>query len=134
MSSSETDESSKNKKSTAVSGAIPWVSLCVGNHGVNVGGFHVLKLGDGKDNRQRYRTVMTVTLDNLLKGAATQAIQNANLCMGLPEYQNIDTESESQSIAIQNPATLSNHLLKKIASVQRQANLTRTYTFDRQQE
>ena len=28
---------------------------------------------------------MVTTLDNLLKGAATQALQNANIALGLPE-------------------------------------------------
>ena len=35
------------------------------------------------------RVVVISTLDNLLKGAATQALQNMNLALGLPEYQGI---------------------------------------------
>ncbi|KAJ1662918.1 hypothetical protein IW140_002800 [Coemansia sp. RSA 1813] len=35
------------------------------------------------------RAVVNVTLDNLLKGAATQAIQNMNIALGLSEYMGI---------------------------------------------
>lgn len=31
------------------------------------------------------RAVVTTTLDNLLKGAASQCVQNINLMLGLPE-------------------------------------------------
>lgn len=34
--------------------------------------------------------VVVCTLDNLLKGAATQALQNINLSFGLPELAGID--------------------------------------------
>ncbi len=33
---------------------------------------------------------MVATLDNLLKGAATQALQNANLACGFDELRGID--------------------------------------------
>jgi N-acetyl-gamma-glutamylphosphate reductase len=33
--------------------------------------------------------VVVATLDNLLKGAATQALQNINLALGLPEFEGI---------------------------------------------
>lgn len=56
---------------------IPWVSHIAGRHGVQVGGF-VLS-DDGR------RLVLVSTLDNLLKGAATQALQNLNLAFGLDE-------------------------------------------------
>ncbi|MGL6291746.1 MAG: N-acetyl-gamma-glutamyl-phosphate reductase, partial [Silanimonas sp.] len=36
--------------------------------------------------------VIVATLDNLLKGAATQALQNLNLAFGLPETAGIPLE------------------------------------------
>ena len=36
-----------------------------------------------------HRVVVTATIDNLLKGAATQALQNANLVYGYDEYKGI---------------------------------------------
>lgn len=55
----------------------PWVSRIAGRHGVQIGGF---TLAPGNK-----RVVVVATLDNLLKGAATQALQNLNLALGLPE-------------------------------------------------
>lgn len=54
---------------------VPEVRDAAGRHGVTIGGFAV----DGT------HAVLVVTLDNLLKGAATQALQNINLALGLPE-------------------------------------------------
>ncbi len=59
----------------------PWVSRIAGSHGVEVGGFAVSE--DGQ------RLVVVATLDNLLKGAATQAMQNLNLAFGYPEFEGI---------------------------------------------
>ena len=59
----------------------PWVSDIAGRHGVEVGGFTLS--ADGR------RLVVVATLDNLLKGAATQALQNLNLAFGYPEAQGI---------------------------------------------
>ena len=59
----------------------PWVSRIAGRHGVEIGGFAVS--ADG------HRLVVVATLDNLLKGAATQALQNLNLAFGYPEAQGI---------------------------------------------
>jgi N-acetyl-gamma-glutamyl-phosphate reductase len=39
------------------------------------------------------RVVVVATLDNLLKGAATQAMQNINRALGLPELTAIPWES-----------------------------------------
>ena len=61
----------------ALDAAPPWVSRIAGRHGVEVGGFS--QSSDGK------RVVVVATLDNLLKGAATQALQNVNLALGFPE-------------------------------------------------
>ena len=56
----------------------PWVSASAGRHGVEIGGFTLADAGR--------RLVVVATLDNLLKGAATQALQNLNLAFGLPEH------------------------------------------------
>ncbi|QSX78025.1 N-acetyl-gamma-glutamyl-phosphate reductase [Agrilutibacter solisilvae] len=55
----------------------PWVSAIAGAHHVEIGGFAV-----SEDAR---RLVVVATIDNLLKGAATQALQNLNLAFGLDE-------------------------------------------------
>jgi N-acetyl-gamma-glutamyl-phosphate reductase len=59
----------------------PWVSRIAGRHGAEVGGFTLSE--DGR------RLVVVSTLDNLLKGAATQAMQNLNLAFGFPETEGI---------------------------------------------
>ncbi len=56
----------------------PWVSQIANQHHVEIGGFAVS--ADGK------RVVVVATLDNLLKGAATQAMQNINRVIGVDEY------------------------------------------------
>jgi N-acetyl-gamma-glutamyl-phosphate reductase len=60
---------------------VPWVSRIAGRHHAEIGGFTLS--GDGR------RLVVVSTLDNLLKGAATQALQNLNLAFGLPETTGI---------------------------------------------
>lgn len=55
----------------------PWVSRIAGTHHAEIGGFAMAV--DGR------RVVVVATLDNLLKGAATQAMQNINRALGLPE-------------------------------------------------
>ena len=59
----------------------PWVSRVAGRHHVDIGGFTLAD--DGR------RLVVVSTLDNLLKGAATQALQNLNLAFGHDEYTGI---------------------------------------------
>jgi N-acetyl-gamma-glutamyl-phosphate reductase common form len=56
---------------------IPLVRDAVGLPHATIGGFSV-------DPEER-RAVIVATLDNLLKGAASQAVQNLNLASGLPE-------------------------------------------------
>ncbi|HEY4145524.1 N-acetyl-gamma-glutamyl-phosphate reductase [Pinirhizobacter sp.] len=56
----------------------PWVSRIAHKHHAEVGGFTVSN--DGK------RVVVVATLDNLLKGAATQAMQNLNQVLGFDEF------------------------------------------------
>lgn len=65
----------------AVGAGIPEVAAIAGQHGVQIGGF----AAEGQ------RAVLVVTLDNLLKGAATQALQNLNLALGLPEGLGVPT-------------------------------------------
>ncbi len=60
----------------------PWVSRIAGRNGVQIGGF---TLAPGSK-----RVVVVATLDNLLKGAATQALQNLNLALGLDELTAIE--------------------------------------------
>ncbi|MFK2903657.1 N-acetyl-gamma-glutamyl-phosphate reductase [Dyella ginsengisoli] len=62
----------------------PWVSAVAGQHHVDIGGFAVS--ADGK------RVVVVATLDNLLKGAATQALQNINRAIGVDEFTAIRQE------------------------------------------
>jgi N-acetyl-gamma-glutamyl-phosphate reductase len=59
----------------------PWVSQIAGRHGVQIGAFTT-----APGNR---RVVVVSALDNLLKGAATQAMQNLNLALGLDELTGV---------------------------------------------
>ena len=59
----------------------PWVSRIAGRHHVEIGGFTLSE--DGR------RLVVVATEDNLLKGAATQALQNLNRAFGLDEWTGI---------------------------------------------
>lgn len=67
-----------------VSEAIPEIRSLAPACGVNIGGFAV-------DPRDATRASFVVVLDNLLKGAASQALQNLNLAMGLDELTGIPT-------------------------------------------
>ncbi len=60
---------------------VPWVSRIAGRHHVEIGGFALSE--DGR------RLVVVATEDNLLKGAATQALQNLNIAFGLNEWAGI---------------------------------------------
>ncbi|MGH8234178.1 MAG: N-acetyl-gamma-glutamyl-phosphate reductase [Rhodanobacteraceae bacterium] len=66
-----------DEKLVRVVGDPPWVSRIAGQHHAEIGG--VAMSADGK------RLVVVATLDNLLKGAATQAMQNINLAIGVEE-------------------------------------------------
>jgi len=63
----------------------PWVSRIAGEHYAVIGGFAVAPGGK--------RAVIVATLDNLLKGAATQAMQNLNLAFGFDEFAGIPGEA-----------------------------------------
>jgi N-acetyl-gamma-glutamyl-phosphate reductase len=62
----------------------PWVSRIAGRHHAEVGGFAMSV--DGR------RLVVVSVLDNLLKGAATQALQNLNRAFGFDECAGIPLE------------------------------------------
>lgn len=59
----------------------PEVASIMHRHGVAIGGISV-------DGSGRHAVVVT-TIDNLLKGAATQALQNLNLALGLEELAGV---------------------------------------------
>lgn len=63
----------------AVTTEAPLVRDAAHRHGVTVGGF----------TASGTRAVLVATIDNLLKGAATQALQNLNLALALPELTGI---------------------------------------------
>ena len=54
-----------------------------------VEGSNYVDIGFAVDRRCR-RVIMMSALDNLMKGAASQAVQNMNVMFGLPEYEGID--------------------------------------------
>lgn len=64
-----------------ISGEAPLVKDVSGKHGVVVGAFAV--------NAKQDRVVIVATIDNLLKGAATQCLQNINLVLKYGEYEGI---------------------------------------------
>jgi N-acetyl-gamma-glutamyl-phosphate reductase len=65
-----------------VVGPVPHVRDIVGRHEVVIGGVHVTKGGT--------HAAVVACIDNLLGGAATQAVRNLNLALGLPELEGID--------------------------------------------
>ncbi|MGY6554748.1 MAG: N-acetyl-gamma-glutamyl-phosphate reductase [Wenzhouxiangella sp.] len=65
-----------------VGAEIPEIRDIAGRPGVKIGGFAL-------DPRQPYRLTFVTVLDNLLKGAASQAMQNINLALGLDELAGI---------------------------------------------
>ncbi|KAJ9155227.1 hypothetical protein NKR23_g1926 [Pleurostoma richardsiae] len=69
------------EKLVKVVGEAPLVKNISGKHGVEIGGFAVHSSGK--------RVVVCATIDNLLKGAATQCLQNMNLALGFGEYEGI---------------------------------------------
>jgi N-acetyl-gamma-glutamyl-phosphate reductase len=59
----------------------PWVSRIAGRHHCEIGAFALAPGGK--------RVVVVATVDNLLKGAATQALQNLNTALGFDELAGI---------------------------------------------
>ncbi len=64
----------------------PWISQVADRHHAEIGGFTLS--ADGR------RVVVVATLDNLLKGAATQAMQNINRAIGVDEFTAIPVGGE----------------------------------------
>ncbi|KAK9467593.1 Aspartate/glutamate/uridylate kinase [Lipomyces arxii] len=65
----------------SVGSEIPLVKDIYGKHGVSIGGF--------SSHSAQPRAVVVATIDNLLKGAATQCVQNINLIRGYDEFEGI---------------------------------------------
>ena len=65
---------------------IPEVREVAGTPGLIIGGFTV-------DARNPHRVSLVVVLDNLLKGAASQALQNLNLALGLDESLGLEARA-----------------------------------------
>ena len=65
-----------------ISAEIPEIREIAGHPGLKIGGFAI-------DPRQPYRLTFVAVLDNLLKGAASQALQNINVALGLDELAGI---------------------------------------------
>lgn len=63
---------------------VPDVRDVAGRHGWRVGGVQVHSGGD--------RVVVVGALDNLLKGAATQCLQNLNLALGMDELAGVPAD------------------------------------------
>ncbi|KAL6722077.1 Protein arg-6, mitochondrial [Lecanora helva] len=70
-----------------VVGEAPSVKNIAGTHGIEVGSFAVHSSGK--------HVVIIATIDNLLKGAATQALQNMNLALGYAEFEGIPLKESS---------------------------------------
>jgi N-acetyl-gamma-glutamyl-phosphate reductase len=68
-----------------VSESIPEVAQVRGSHDVLIGGFAI------SPEAPRHLSLVCV-LDNLLKGAATQVIQNLNLAFGLPPLEGLESK------------------------------------------
>ena len=68
-----------------VVGDVPSVKAVSGTHGVEIGGFAV--------HSDQGRVVVCAPIDNLLKGAATQCLQNLNLACGFAEFEGIPLET-----------------------------------------
>lgn len=66
-----------------VQAEIPEIPALTPRTGICIGGFSV-------DARDAHRASFVVVLDNLLKGAASQALQNINLALGMPELAGME--------------------------------------------
>lgn len=75
------EEQYKNERLVKIRSTVPEIGDIQGHHGWTMGGIQVHSQGD--------RVVVVGGLDNLLKGAATQCLQNLNLALGYDEYAGI---------------------------------------------
>ncbi|EIW75683.1 bifunctional acetylglutamate kinase/N-acetyl-gamma-glutamyl-phosphate reductase [Coniophora puteana RWD-64-598 SS2] len=76
------EEKYGGERLVSVKSEVPGLGDIEGRNGFVVGGFQVHSSGE--------RAVVVGGLDNLLKGAATQCLQNLNLALGYDEYAGID--------------------------------------------
>ena len=72
------------EKRINISSEIPQVSAVQKTADLHIGGFDI-------DTRNPAQGSLVVVLDNLLKGAASQALQNLNLALGLDENSGVNT-------------------------------------------
>jgi len=72
-----------DEKRIRIAKEIPQVSAVQNTADVHIGGFNI-------DARNPAQGTLVVVLDNLLKGAASQALQNLNLALGLDENSGIN--------------------------------------------
>jgi N-acetyl-gamma-glutamylphosphate reductase len=72
------------EKRVRVGSEIPQVRAVQNTADVHIGGFNI-------DARNPAQGTLVVVLDNLLKGAASQAMQNLNLALGLDENAGINS-------------------------------------------
>jgi len=77
------NEAYAGEERVMVSGEIPQISAIRDTADVRIGGFDI-------DARNPAQGSLVVVLDNLLKGAASQAMQNLNLALGLDENAGIN--------------------------------------------
>ena len=75
-----------------VGGEPPLVKDISGRHGVEVGGFAVHSSGK--------RAVICATIDNLLKGAATQCLRKLSPWCTLSSYQANNIEIENMNLSL----------------------------------
>ncbi|KAI0828574.1 acetylglutamate kinase ARG6 [Trametes gibbosa] len=75
------EEKYADERLVQIKNEVPSIVDVENQHGWTVGGFQVHSEGD--------RAVVVGGLDNLLKGAATQCLQNLNLALGYDEYAGI---------------------------------------------
>ncbi|CAI5715651.1 unnamed protein product [Hyaloperonospora brassicae] len=73
-----------NETLVKVTPDVPFVKDNAYHAHATVGGFQL--------DQDTGRLVVVATIDNLLKGAATQAVQNINVALGINEYAGIDLE------------------------------------------
>ncbi|ODQ56288.1 putative acetylglutamate kinase [Saitoella complicata NRRL Y-17804] len=81
-----------SEKLVEIIGEEPSVKDIAGQHGVRIGGFGVNQAGD--------RVVVVATIDNLLKGAATQCLQNLNLALGVGEFDGIPLMGSGERLIV----------------------------------
>lgn len=72
----------RDHEGVCVQESIPEISDIRGTHGCSIGGFST-------DDRNGLRFVVVCVLDNLLKGAATQVVQNMNLMCGFELWEGL---------------------------------------------